>query len=186
MSTFSAPLLWLASVLSDPATGVNAMIAAVPHTTDFPRPPDVEVFNGISDDWVSFMTLPESIVDAGINGLIVRRLWKAEADVLPAGNGFDAFTYAIHLVARVAAGGTPRSEVAIQVDQQLRCARRAISRAMPDFVQATYPTFNGVEIGVADQNTFSALPIVQPIDASLLHDGYVVRLAVHDAFALGI
>lgn len=187
MSTRLVPMLWLGAVLRHPVTGVNALVGTVPRLPTWPATPPCEVYDELSDEWVIHQSLPESVLTEGIPALIVRRASPAEMDVLPGGNGYDEITYILHAITRVEAGGeTNRRDAALIVEQLLRCARRVISIAMPEFVQPIYPELNGIEIGIPTTNMFTPLPPQAPIDGSLLHDGYLVRLAVHDAFALGV
>lgn len=181
---------WIADVLRHPATGVNALVGEVPKLPDWPVTPPVDVFDEASSTWVASNTLPQAILNdaqqLSTAGLIVRRIQTAEGDVLPAGNGFDAVTFMVHYFAKQTADGADRDDLAITAYQTLKCARRALSIALPEFVQSQYPTVNGAEIGVADQNTFTAVVGQAAIEGGLLLDGLIVRLAVWNGWALGL
>jgi hypothetical protein len=181
-----AAVHWIAGVLRDPATGVNTLVGNVPKLPTWPATPAVTVFDETVDTWVGGQQLPQAVLKENGAGLIVRRAQNAEGDVLPGGNGFDAITTAIHYVTRVAPGETPRNELALIAEQTLRCARRALSSAMPENVQQTYPTVAGCEMSLSDSNVFSYIPMQAPIEGGLLFDALIVRIGLHDAWALGI
>jgi hypothetical protein len=181
---------WIADVLRHPTTGVNALAAEVPKLAAWPVTPPVDVFDEASSLWVAGDKVPQAILQelkADQPGcLIVRRVQVAEGDVLPAGNGFDAVACAVHYLARQTADGVDRDDLGILASQTLKCVRRALSKALPDFVQPQYPTVNGCEIGVPDQNAFTTIYAQAPIEGGLLLDGLIVRLAVWNGWALGI
>ena len=181
---------WIADVLRHPTTGVNALVGLVPKLPTWPETPAVDVFDEATSLWVASQTLPQSILNdakqESTGGLIVRRAQATEGDVLPAGNGFDAAVCMVHYFARPKADGVARDDLGIIASQTLKCVRRALSLALPEFVQSTYPTVNGCEIGVPDQNTFTAVHTQAPIEGGLLLDGLIVRLAVWNGWALGI
>jgi hypothetical protein len=177
---------WIADVLRHPTTGVNTLVGSAPKLAAWPVVPPVVVFDEASSPWVAGHKLPQAVLKENGAGLIVRRAQPAEGDVLPGGNGFDAVTTAVHFVARVAPGDTTRSDLALIAEQTLRAARRAISIAMPEFVQETYPTLAGCEVGMSDTNTITHLPLQAELEGGLLFDALLVRVAIHDMWALGI
>ena len=181
---------WIANVLRDPATGVNALVGQVPKLPAWPETPPVDVFDESSSLWVASSTVPQAILNELNHDkpgcLIVRRVQTGEGDVLPAGNGFDAVACAVHYLASETADGLDRDDLGLLASQTLKCVRRALSIALPDFVQAQYPTVNGCEIGVPDANAFTTIYAQAPIEGGLLLDGLIVRLAVWNGWALGV
>lgn len=181
-----AAVAWVANVLTAPTTGVNALVGSVPRLPSWPATPPVDVFDESRDLWVSSNTLPQQVLKNGTNGLIVRRMQQGEGDVLPVNNGFSTATIIVHFFARVDAGSTPRNDLAIIAEQTLVCVERCLNLALPQFVQATYPTLNGVEFGVPESNAFTSLVTQAPIEGGLLLDALVVRLSYWNGFALGV
>lgn len=181
-----AVVRWIADVLTHPTTGVNSVVADVPRLSEWPSAGAVPVFDESRHHWIAGNTLPQAITKDVPFGLIVRRAQNSEGDVLPAGNGFDTVTTAVHFFARTGAEDELRHDVAIIAEQTLIAARRCLSIAMPQNVQAIYPTLAGVEIGVADTNVFTHVPLQAPIDGGLLLDALLVRVVAHNMWALGI
>lgn len=181
-----AAIAWIADVLRDSTSGLNAQLASAPKLSTWPTAPAVPVFDECRDSWVATDTLPQTVLEENDACVIVRRIEVQKGDVLPAGNGYDAGAVALHYLARQRPGDTTRSDLALIAWQTLRTARRVLTQAMPDFVQPTYPVRAGCEFGVADQNVFDHTPMQAPIQSGLLFDALVVRFAVHDWWALGL
>lgn len=181
-----AAVHWIASLLRDAAIGVNAQLASAPTLPGWPLPESVEIFDETTALWVASGTVPQSVLRTRPYALVVMRAGDAEADVLPAGNGYDAYQVVVHFLAKLAPGQQQRNDLAVVAEQAMRAARRVISTAMPEFVQQTYPTVAGCEFGVPQENAFSYKPMQAPLEGGVLLDALVVRLAVHDAYALGL
>lgn len=182
---------WLASILADPATGVNAQLALAPALPIWPTPPPVTVFSEDRFDWVGVREVPPQVFDAHDGFLVVQRTGVQKSDTLPGSTGWSEGACLVCYLARRTPGDGPlrdgecatRTVIAWQT---MRSVERVINRALPGFVQQLYPTVAGCEIAISDENVFDHDVKAPMYDGAVLIEPLLVRYRVHDSFALGL
>lgn len=180
-----AAVRWIADLLKDPETGVNAVASSIPKLDDWPDVPTLQVYDESRHGWIRGAAVPKAIYNETPYPLIVRRHMVAEGDVLPAGNGYDAVSTAIHFLAKDDVDASA-AQTAIIAEQALLVVRRILSLNIPDFVQTTYPSLAGAEFRQSETNAFSNHVSPAPLEGGVTIDTLIVRLAVHHQWALGI
>lgn len=179
---------WVAELLRDPATGLNAIAGTENRIEGWPAVPAVEVFDETSTLWLSASVIPKQVLQQdGAVGVVVARMGNSESDALPYTAGYASMSVGVRTIARVKPGGTPRTDLAIISDQLMRNVERILQDSLKGYVAAQQQIIAGIEIAVPDSdNLITHHPIRSEIEGGVVMDLAVINLSGHDMHALGI
>ncbi len=125
-----APALprWVAEVLADAETGVNALRTQVPRGIDDAAPPEVGIYNAIDDAWVARSSPVETVTPTEwVLQVNVGEELQVSGDPLASGSADDTATIVVHL-AGVAATGDNAAALAA-AHRLMRAVRRCLNIA---------------------------------------------------------
>lgn len=178
---------WVADILRDPTTGLNAIAGQENRLEGWPVVPPVEVFDETSCLWLAGKVIPTNVLKTTPIGVVIARLGSSESDALPIGNGYATVTLGVRVIVRVSPGATPRNDLALIADQLLRNAERILNQRLKGYVAEQATVIPGVEVVVPDyDNLITHHPGRAELDGGLLMDLMEVRLSAHDGYALDV
>lgn len=179
---------WVADILRDPTTGLNAIAGTENRLAGWPVVPRVEVFDETTCLWLAGKKIPvDALKIEPPVGIVVARMGSSESDALPIGNGYASVTLGIRVLVRLAPGGTPRTDMALIADQLLRNVERILNQQLKGYVAEQAKIIPGVEVVVPDDdNLITHHPGRAELDNGLLMDLMEVRLSAHDGWALDV
>jgi hypothetical protein len=168
----------LVAWLEDPATGVNAQLPAVPRDAGDAAPPSVRVFDETRHPWVARGQVDRGALRDGPI-LLVHVAEELALETLP---GAEAGEAVVSVAVRYAAKGAGGEALAADAYQTHRCVHRAIAAQFESAI--TTHVRNGVRLSAP--NPVQYVPLVTPLEDSVVVGASIVPIPAHDPWALAI